>query len=219
MAQCCGQKSDGWNSGVLRYNPRTFESLSGAVMPKANELKNGMVIDIGGIPHTVRQIEVKSPSARGAATLYHIRYTNLQSGQKLDETYKGDDLLKEADCERVPVQFSYEDGDNWVFMNSDDFTQYEIPLDEMEDSKGYITPDMEGMQALIMDGKLLTLMLPASVVLEVIETPPAMKGASATSRTKPAKLSTGLEVQVPEYIETGEVVRVSTQTGKYQSRA
>ncbi len=188
-------------------------------MPRANELKNGMVIDIGGIPHVVKQIEVKSPSARGAATLYHIRYNNMQTGNKLDETYKGDDLLKEADCERVPVQFSYEDGDNWVFMNSEDFTQYEIPLDDMADDKGYITPDMQGLQALIMDGKLLTLMLPASVELEVVETPPSMKGASATSRTKPAKLSTGLEVQVPEYIETGEIVRVSTQTGKFQSRA
>lgn len=188
-------------------------------MPRANELKNGMVIDIAGIPHVVKQIEVKSPSARGAATLYHIRYNNMQSGQKLDETYKGDDFLKEADCERVPVQFSYEDGDNWVFMNSDDFTQYEIPLDDMEDFKGYITPDSTGLQALIMDGKLLTLILPASVELAVVETPPSMKGASATSRSKPAKLSTGLEVQVPEYIETGEIVRVSTQTGKYQSRA
>lgn len=188
-------------------------------MPKANELKNGMVIDISGIPHVVKQIEVKSPSARGAATLYHIRYNNMETGQKLDETYKGDDLLKEADCERVPVQFSYEDGDNWVFMNSEDFSQYELPLEDVEDMKGYITPDMEGLQALIMDGKLLTLILPASVELAVVETPPSMKGASATSRTKPAKLSTGLEVQVPEYIETGEIVRVSTQTGKFQSRA
>lgn len=188
-------------------------------MPRANELKNGMVIDIGGIPHVVKQIEVKSPSARGAATLYHIRYNNMQSGQKLDETYKGDDLLKEADCERVPVQFSYEDGDNWVFMNSEDFTQYEVPLYDMDDFKGFITADLQGLQALIMDGKLLTLILPASVELEVVETPPSMKGASATSRTKPAKLSTGLEVQVPEYIETGEFVRVSTQTGKFQSRA
>jgi elongation factor P len=188
-------------------------------MPKANELKNGMVIDISGIPHVVKQIEVKSPSARGAATLYHIRYNNMETGQKLDETYKGDDLLKEADCERVPVQFSYEDGDNWVFMNSEDFSQYELPLEDIEDMKGYITPDMEGLQALIMDGKLLTLILPASVELAVVETPPSMKGASATSRTKPAKLSTGLEVQVPEYIETGEIVRVSTQTGKFQSRA
>lgn len=188
-------------------------------MPRASELKNGMVIDINGIPHVVKQIEVKSPSARGAATLYKIRYNNMQSGQKLDETYKGDDLLKEADCEKVPVQFSYKDGENWVFMNTNDYTQYEVPNADMEEFSGYITEDLEGVLGLIMDGKLLTLLLPASVALEIVETVPEMKGASATSRTKPAKLSTGLEIQVPEYLEQGEVVKVSTTTGKYLSRA
>jgi len=188
-------------------------------MPRASELKNGMVIDIDGIPHAVKQIEVKSPSARGAATLYKIRYTNMQSGQKLDETYKGDDLLKEADCERVPVQFSYTEGEHWVFMNAEDYTQYEVPEVDMEEIKGYITANLEGMQALLMDGKLLTLILPAAVELEIVETPPSMKGASATSRTKPAVLSTGLEVQVPEFLEQGQLIRVSTATGKYLSRA
>lgn len=188
-------------------------------MPRASELKNGMVIDINSVPHVVKQIEVKSPSARGAATLYKIRYNNMQSGQKLDETYKGDDILREADCEKVPVQYSYQDGENWVFMNSNDYSQYEIPNADMEDLSGYITEGLEGMLGLIMDGKLLTLILPASVALEIVETVPEMKGASATSRTKPAKLSTGIEVQVPEYLEQGEIVKVSTSTGKYLSRA
>jgi len=188
-------------------------------MPRASELKNGMVIDIDGIPHVVKQIEVKSPSARGAATLYKIRYNNMQTGQKLDESYKGDDLLKEADCERVPVLFSYTEGEHWVFMNAEDYTQYEIPESDLEDLKGYITANLEGMTALLMDGKLLTLILPPAVELEIVETPPSMKGASATSRSKPAVLSTGLEVQVPEFLEQGERIRVSTSTGKYQSRA
>lgn len=188
-------------------------------MPRASELKNGMVIDIDGMPHVVKQIQVKSPSARGAATLYHIRYNNMRSGQKLDVTYKGDDLLKEADYERVPVQFSYEDGDNWIFMNTGDYSQYEVPLADIEELRGYITQDLEGMQALLMDGKLLSIVLPPAVELVIVDTPPAMKGASATSRSKPALLSTGLEVQVPEYLETGEIVRISTATGLYQSRA
>lgn len=188
-------------------------------MPRASDLKNGMVIDIDAVPHVVKQIQVKSPSARGAATLYHIRYNNLQSGQKLDVTYKGDDMLKEADYERVPVEFSYEDGENWIFMNSEDFSQYEVALDDMEELKGYITQGLSGMQALLMDGKLLSIVLPPAVDLQIVETPPAMKGASATSRSKPAVLSTGLEVQVPEYLESGETIRVSTSTGLYQSRA
>ena len=188
-------------------------------MPRASDLKNGMVIDLNGIPHLVKQIEVKSPSARGAATLYKIRYTNMQTGNKLDETYKGDDLVKDADCEKVPVQFSYKDGDNWVFMNTSDYSQYELGPELMEDFAPYITESLEGMLGLLMDGKLLTLILPAAVELEIVETVPEMKGASATSRSKPATLSTGLEVQVPEYLEQGEVVRVSTVTGKYLSRA
>lgn len=188
-------------------------------MPRASELKNGMVIDIDGMPHVVKQIQVKSPSARGAATLYHIRYNNMRSGQKLDVTYKGDDLLREADYERVPVQFSYEEGDNWIFMNTEDYSQYEVPLGDIEELKGFITQDLEGMQALLMDGKLLSIVLPPAVELEIVDTPPAMKGASATSRSKPALLSTGLEVQVPEYLESGEIVRISTATGLYQSRA
>ena len=178
-----------------------------------------MLIDINGVPHIVKQIEVKSPSARGAATLYKIRYNNMQSGQKLDETYKGDDIVKDADCEKVPVQYSYQDADNWVFMNTNDYSQYEIPNADMEDFSPYITEGLEGMLGLMMDGKLLTLILPAQVALEIIETVPEMRGASATSRTKPAKLSTGLEVQVPEYLSQGELVKVSTVTGKYMSRA
>jgi elongation factor P len=188
-------------------------------MPRASELKNGMVIDMNGVPHIVKQIEVKSPSARGAATLYKIRYNNMQTGQKLDEVYKGDDILKDADCEKVPVQYSYQDGENWVFMNSNDYSQYEIPNADMEEFQYYITEGLEGMLGLLMDGKLLTLILPASVSLEIVETVPEMKGASATSRSKPAKLSTGLEIQVPEYLEQGELVKVNTSTGKYLSRA
>jgi elongation factor P len=143
----------------------------------------------------------------------------MASGQKLDVTYKGDDLVKDADCERVPVTFSYKDGDNWIFMNATDYSQYEIADSEMEENRGYITEGLEGMQALIMEGKLLALLMPPAVELEIIDTPPNMKGASATSRSKPAKLSTGLEVQVPEYLEQGTRVRVSTSTGKYLSRA
>jgi elongation factor P len=188
-------------------------------MSRASELKTGMVIDINGVPHIVKQIEAKSPSARGAATLYKVRYNNMQTGQKVDESYKGDDIIKEADCEKVPVQYSYQDGEHWVFMNSDDFSQYEIPNAEMEEHQYYITEALEGVQGLMMDGKLLTLILPPTVALEIVETVPEMRGASATSRTKPAKLSTGLEVQVPEYLEQGELVKVSTVTGKYMSRA
>jgi len=187
-------------------------------MPKASELKRGTVIEINGIPHAVKQIEAKSPSSRGASTLYKVRFNNLQTGQKLDESYKSDDMLKEADCARQSVQYSYKDGDNFIFMNNEDFSQYEVKADDIEEQMGYITEATEDLSALIMDGVLLSIELPQSVDMEIIETVPGLKGASATGRTKPATLSTGIEVQVPEYIEAGEVIRINTGTGKFMSR-
>lgn len=188
-------------------------------MPKASELKRGMLIDFEGVPHTVKNVEVKNPSSRGANTLYKIRFRNLLSGLKVEESYKSDEFLKEADCVRMSVQFSYRDGDNVVFMNTEDYSQYEVREDDIEDLMGYVTEGMEGLTALIMDGVLLSIELPQSVDMEIIETVPGIKGASATSRTKPATLSTGIEVQVPEYIESGQVIRINTGTGKFMSRA
>ena len=188
-------------------------------MPKANELKKGMVVDINSVPHMVKQVEAKSPSSRGASTLYKIRFTNLQTGQKLDESYKSDDFLKDADFVRVSVQYSYKDGDNYIFMNTEDYSQYEVKADDLEDQLGYITEGLGGMSALIMDGVLLSIELPQSVDMEIVETAPGIKGATATGRNKPARLSTGIEVQVPEYLEPGEIIRINTGTGKFMSRA
>ena len=188
-------------------------------MPKASELKRGMIIEINDAPHAVKKVDSRSPSSRGASTLYKIRYTNLKTGQKLDESYKGDDFLKEADCIRVKVQYSYNDGENYVFMNSEDYSQYTLNDDDLESQKDYITDGLEGITALIMDDNILGIELPATVDLEIMETAPGIKGSSATARTKAAVLPTGLEVQVPEYLETGEVIKINTVTGKYMSRA
>lgn len=188
-------------------------------MPKANELKRGMVLDIEGVPHVVKSVEAKSPSSRGASTLYKIRFTNLKTGLKRDESLKSDDFLKEADYVREPVQYSYQDGDKYVFMNTENFSQYEVGADVIEDLIGYITEGLEGMTALIMDGVLLSIELPQSVDMEIVDTVPGIKGSSATGRTKPARLVTGLEVQVPEYLGIGEIIRINTSTGKFMSRA
>ncbi|MCK5354168.1 MAG: elongation factor P-like protein YeiP [Methyloprofundus sp.] len=188
-------------------------------MPKASELKRGMIIEINGVPHAVKKVDSRSPSSRGASTLYKIRYTNLKTGQKLDESYKGDDFLKEADCVRVKVQYSYNDGESYVFMNSEDYTQYTLNDDDLEGQTGYISDGLDGITALIMDDNILGIELPASVDLEIMETAPGIKGSSATARTKAAVLPTGIEVQVPEYLETGEVIKINTVTGKYMSRA
>jgi elongation factor P len=186
---------------------------------KASDLKRGMVVDINGIPHSVKQVEVKSPSSRGATTLYKVRFTNLKTGQKLDESLKGDDSFKEAELVRAKIQYSYKDGDNYVFMNAEDYTQYTLSADDLEGQVDYLSESLEGIVALLIDDAVLGIELPATVVLEIVETPPPIKGSSASARTKTARLSTGLEVQVPEYLETGELIKVNTETGKYSSRA
>ena len=91
-------------------------------MPKASDLKRGDVVQIDDAPHVVKQLEAKSPSARGAATLYKIRFDNLVSGQKRDASLKGDEFLAEADCQRVQVLFSHIDGDQYLFMNTEDYS-------------------------------------------------------------------------------------------------
>ena len=188
-------------------------------MPKASELKQGMAVEINGAPYAVKKIEIRNPTSRGASTLYKIRFTHLKTKQKLDETFKGDDFLKEADCARVAAQFSYQDGDSYHFMNLETFEQYSFDAEDLVGQIEYLVEGLEDIIILLMDDAPLAIELPASVSMEILETPPALKGASATNRTKPAQLSTGLEVQVPEYIETGEIIKINTGTGKFMSRA
>jgi len=188
-------------------------------VPKANELKQGTAIEINGEPYVVKTIEVRNPTSRGATTLYKIRFTHMKTRQKLDETFKSDDMLKAADCSRCNVQYSYQDGDTYYFMNTETYEQYSLSAEDLEGQTDYLTDGLDGIIMLLMDDAALGIQLPTTITLQVVETPPAMKGASATNRTKPAKLTTGLEVQVPEYIETGEMIKVNTETGKFSSRA
>ena len=181
-------------------------------MAKASDLKRGMVVEINGVPHIVKNVDVKSPSSRGVSTLYKIRFNNVQTGQKLDESLKGDDFFKDVDLIRAKVQFSYIDDENYIFMNTEDFSQYSLSKDELDEQVNYLSEGLEGIIALLVDDEVLGIELPAAVVLEVLETPPAIKGATASSRTKPARLSTGAEIQVPEYLETGELIKVNTET-------
>ncbi len=188
-------------------------------MPKACDLKRGVVVEIDGIPHAVKNIEAKSPTSRGASTLYKIRFTNLKTGQKLDQSHKGDDMLKEADCLRTTVQYLYKDGEHYMFMNLEDYSQYGLSEYELKDEIPYLVDGLEGITALLVDGALMAIELPSSVSMNIIDTAPGIKGATATGRTKPAILETGLEVQVPEYLEPGERIMINTSTGKFMSRA
>jgi elongation factor P len=188
-------------------------------VPKASELKKGDVVEYKGAPHIIKQIVVKNPSSRGAATLYKIRLNHAQTGQKVDESFKGDDQLPDTDFERRKMQYSYMDGDGYVFMDDEDYSQYTLNGEDLTEESQYIYDGMESVVGLMLDGHLIAIDLPKSVVMTVVETAPGLKGASASARNKPATLSTGLVVQVPEYLEAGESVKVSTEDGRFISRA
>ncbi len=188
-------------------------------MPKASELKKGMVVEVNDALYVVKQVEAKSPSSRGASTLYKVRFTQLQTKQKLDESFKGDDFLKDADCQRIALQYSYQDGDSLMFMNMEDYSQYGLNQDDLDGQLEYLSEGLEGIVGLLLDDVLLGIELPQAVLLTITDTAPGIKGSTATGRTKPAQLSTGLEVQVPEYLEPGEVIKVNTGNGKFISRA
>lgn len=178
-----------------------------------------MVVEINDAPHVVKQVEAKSPSSRGASTLYKVRFSHLQTRQKLDESFKGDDMLKDADCARVQLQYSYQDGDTLMFMDLEDYSQYGLNLEDLDGQVEYLSEGLEGITGLLIEDVLRGIELPQSVNLTIVETAPAIKGATATGRTKTAQLNTGLEVQVPEYLATGEVIKVNTGNGKFISRA
>lgn len=187
-------------------------------MPKASDLKCGMVVEVNDEPYSVKSIDVRNPSSRGAATLYKVRFNHLKTKQKRDETLKGDDFLKDLDCERVKLQYSYQDGDSHTFMNLDNYDQYTVDASDVEEQIKFITEGLEGLVGILLDDMLVAIELPATISLQITDTAPGLKGASATSRTKPATLTTGLEIQVPEYVDNGEMVKVNTSTGKFMSR-
>ena len=128
-------------------------------------------------------------------------------------------MFKEADYVRAKAQFSYIDGDNYVFMNAEDYNPIHLIQRRLGGQIGYLTDGLEGIVALLVDDEVIAIELPSSVVMEIVETSPAIKGATASARTKTAKLTTGIEIQVPEYLEMGEMVKVNTETGKFMSKA
>jgi elongation factor P len=185
----------------------------------ASDLKKGDVVKIDGDPHIVETVKVQTPSARGAVTLYKVRFRNLKTKRKIDQSLRGDDVLPEADFERRPVQWLFGDASSVTFMDLQDYGQFTLAKDEIEDEWPYLTEGVEGLIAISSEGRVLGLEIPTFINLEIIETRPSVKGGSVTARTKPATLTTGLVVQVPEYMSVGEIIRVDTRTGEYVSKA
>ena len=188
-------------------------------MAKACDLKKGSLVGINGLPHVLESLKVSTPSARGAASIYHFRFRNLVTKSKQDISCKGEEPFADIDFERRPIQYLYKEADLYTFMDAEDFSQFSLPQAAIEEQILYLSEEMEGLFALMSDGKVLTIEVPQKVVLKIESCDPVMKGASVTARSKPAKCQTGLVVQVPEYLESGETIIVDTATGTYLSRA
>lgn len=185
---------------------------------KASELKTGMVIQVEGRIVLVRDVQVQTAASRSGNTLYKLRGREVVSRQKFERAFKGDEVLQPVAFERRPVSYLFRDQEGCTFMDVETYEQYVFGLEDLAEELPYLTEGIEGVQALVADGQVLGIELPATVVLEIVETAPGMRAASASARSKPATLSTGLVVQVPEYLEAGERIKVNTLTGEFSAR-
>ena len=188
-------------------------------MPKASEIKKGAAVEYNGKTYMVSDIERSVPQGRAGGSIYRMRMYDVVTQNKIDETFKDSDILNFADLIRKPVMLSYVDGNEYIFMDTGDYTPYSLNKDSITDQVLFINETTNGVHVIMVNDVPVALDLPSNVELEVIETDPSIKGGSATSRTKPALLSTGLTVQVPEHISVGDKIKVSVEERKFLSRA
>jgi len=186
---------------------------------KANELKRGMFIRHSGQNVVIRGIFVQTASSRSGNTLYKVKGQELVSKLKFEQNFKGDENVEIIDVSRRPVQPLYREGDAWVFMDIESYEQYTLNDEDLADELAFIIEGGEGINALVVEEQVMGVELPATVVLVIEETAPAMKAASSSARTKPATMSTGLVIQVPEYLTPGESIKINSETQEFVSRA
>jgi len=184
----------------------------------SNDLKRGQVILLESAPCLVLDIASQSPSARGGSTLIKTKYRNLLTSQVLEKTFKAGDRVDAADFEKRKGQFLYADGEMGVFMDMENYEQYELGDEMFGPVKGYLLDGMEVVLG-VFEGQVVSVEPPMMVELLVAETAPAIKNATAQAQTKEAVLETGLIIQAPAYLEAGEKVKVDTREGRFVSRA
>lgn len=188
-------------------------------MPKASEIKKNSAIEFNGSTYFVKDIQRSVPQGRAGGSIYRMRMYDVVTGNKIDESFKDTDMLDLADITRKSAMFSYMDGDEFVFMDSEDFTPYNLNKESIAEEAQFINESTQGIQVIVLNDVPVALDMPTTVELEVMETDPSIKGASATSRTKPAVMSTGVTIQVPEYISVGDKIKINIEEKKFSGRA
>ena len=183
-----------------------------------SDFKKGLVIQLDGAPCVIVDITVSSPTARGANTMVRTKYRNLITAQVLEKTFRSGDKVDEADFERHKGQFLYADGARGIFMDLENYEQFEMEEEAFGPLAPYLLDGTEVVLGLF-EGRMVNVEMPMTVELAVTETAPVMKNATATAQTKEAVLETGLRLQVPPYLDAGDRIKVDTRDGRFISRA
>jgi elongation factor P len=184
-------------------------------MATTNDLKNGMVLNIDGQLWSVVEFQHVKPGKGPAFVRTKLR--NVESGKNVDKTFNAGTKVETANVDRRTMQYLYNDGSHYVFMDTGTYEQTEVSPEIVGDAKNFLLENQEAIVA-TNDGRVLFIELPASVELEITFTEPGLAGDSATGRTKPATLETGHEIQVPLFINQGEKVKVDTRDSSYLGR-
>jgi elongation factor P len=185
-------------------------------MIAATQIRPGMVIKFNNELHTIFSMVHRTPgNLRG---FVQAKMRNLRSGSMIEHRFSSEDKIDRVSLDEQEMEYLYNDGDDYHFMNTESYEQIHLTKDILGDSTDYLVPNM--MVAIeFYEGKPISVELPASVELTVLETEPGLKGSTVSNVTKPAKMETGLIVQVPPFINEGERIRVSTTEGNYLERA
>ena len=184
-------------------------------MASTNDLKNGMVLNIDGQLWAVTEFQHVKPGKGPAFVRTKLR--NVESGKNVDKTFNAGTKVETANVDKRTMQYLYNDGSNYVFMDTSTYEQTEVSPEIVGDAKNFMLENQEAIVA-TNDGRVLFIELPASVELEITFTEPGLAGDSATGRTKPATLETGHEIQVPLFINQGEKIKVDTRDSSYLGR-
>lgn len=179
------------------------------------ELKKGALFQWEGEPFRV--IEYKQKVMGRGGSIVNVRIKSLLDGKVLEKTFKGNETLESADVTSQAVQYLYNDGSNFFFMNDKTFEQFEVPAGLIGDGAGYIK-EGDRVQLQFFNGRAISVELPKNVPLKVTYTEVAVKGDTSTSITKDATLETGITIKVPAFIKQGDTVSVDTATGAYRER-
>jgi elongation factor P len=185
-------------------------------VPTTNDLKNGLVLNLDGQLWTVVEFQHVKPG-KGPAFV-RTKLKHVLSGKVVEKTFNAGVRVETANVDRRAMQYLYSDGDHYIFMDMQSYDQLPIPRDIVGDAAHFMLENQEVVVGMH-DGTPLFVELPASVVLTIDYTEPGLQGDRATGGSKPARLETGYEIQVPLFITTGEKVKVDTRNGSYLGRA